>query len=31
MATWSPVDDLFDVLAFDHGRILTDGVERAGA
>ncbi len=28
-AQWMPVDELVDVLAFDHGRILADGVERA--
>lgn len=31
LAAWTPVDDLYDVLAFDHGTILADGVERARA
>ena len=30
-ATWRPVVDLYDGLAFDHGRILHDGVDRARA
>lgn len=31
-ARWSPVDELADAgLAFDHGRILDDGIERARA